>query len=110
MRHVLATAAAAALGLACVAGGDHIAAGPGPDDQMIGLVQAIEIAQAKVPTGVPIRAELEVEDDDDNEAPAYEVQLWVADTRQLMEVEVHAYSGIVLEVEVENGDDDDDDD
>lgn len=77
-------------------------------DQMITLSEAIDVAAAEVPDGFVIEAVLEVEDDDENEPPAYEVVLYVRAEEQLIEVEVDAFSGEVLEVEV--GDDDGEDD
>ena len=77
-------------------------------DQMITLSEAIDVAAAEVPDGFVIEAVLEVEDDDENEPPAYEVVLYVRAEEQLIEVEVDAFSGEVLEVEV--GEDDGEDD
>jgi len=72
---------------------------------MIPLADAIAIARDRVPGGFPVEAALELEDDDENEPPAYEVVLYVAAEQQLIEVEVHAITGEVLEVEVqEDGD------
>jgi|GEM_PF-5976732 len=75
---------------------------------MISLIDAVTIAQAEVPDGMAVEAELELEDDDD--PPAYEVVFFVRDATQLIEVEVHAFTGEVLEVEVDDDDYDDDDD
>ncbi len=79
---------------------------------LIALPEAIAIAQGEVPDGVPVEAELEIEDDDENEPAAYEVGLFDPGTNQLIEVEVDAATGEVLEVEVEDdadeeGEDDD---
>lgn len=83
-------------------------------DSLIGLPAAIAAAQAEVPDGIPVEAELELEDDDENEPAAYEVALFDPGTNELIEVEVDAATGEVLEVEVEDdadeeGEDDDDD-
>lgn len=75
---------------------------------MITLDNAVAIAQAQVPNGFAIEAVLEVEDDDEQEPPAYEVVFWVPATQQVIEVEVHAMTGAVLEVEVEEDGDGED--
>ena len=67
--------------------------------QLISMSRAAEIAVAEV-GGFAVRAELELEDDDENEPPAWEVTVFVSGANDLMEVEVHAMSGEVLEVEV----------
>lgn len=77
--------------------------------KLIGLAKALEIAKAKVPSGVPISAELEIEDEDEKEPPAYEVKFYVSGSDKITEVEVHAMTGKVLEVEQEGAVDDEDD-
>lgn len=79
--------------------------------QMITLADAVAAAQERVPDGFAIEAELEIEDDDENEPPAWEVVFHVAGDNQIVEVEVDAFDGRVLEVEIgEDGEDDDGDD
>ena len=75
---------------------------------MIALDEAVAIAQPQVPNGAPVGAVLEVEDDDENEPPAWEVSFFVAGMNQVISVEVHAHTGAVLEVEVEDDEPDDD--
>ncbi|MBI2896605.1 MAG: PepSY domain-containing protein [Deltaproteobacteria bacterium] len=82
---------------------------------LVGLAEAIAIAQEEVPGGIPVEAGLEIEDDDENEPAAYEVALFDPGTNELIEVEVDAATGDVLEVEVEDdadeeGEDDDSED
>jgi uncharacterized membrane protein YkoI len=78
---------------------------------VISLSEALAIAQQDVPGGFVVEAALELEDDDEQEPPAYEVVLYVAADNQIIEVEVHAITGEVLEVEIEDdGDDDEVDD
>ncbi len=82
---------------------------------LITLERALEIARGEVPEGFPVEAELELEDSDEDEPPAWEVELFVKGDNQLVEVEVHAQTGEVLEIEVEGDrhrhhDDDRDDD
>jgi hypothetical protein len=67
-------------------------------EQMITLEEAVTIARTEVPNGFAVEVQLEVEDDDEQESPAYEIVLYVAEDNQLMEVEVHAATGEVLEV------------
>ena len=74
---------------------------------MLTLSDALAIAQTEVPGGFAVEAELEIEDDDENEPPAYEVVFYVPADDQLVEVEVHAFTGEVLEVEDEDEGDDD---
>ena len=75
--------------------------------QFITLAEAVDIAQLEVPDGFAVEAILEIEDDDENEPPAYEVSLFVDGRNEIIEVEVHALTGEVLEVGVrEDGEDD----
>ena len=76
---------------------------------MLDLSEAVAIAQEQVPNGFAMAVELELEDDDENEPPAYEVLFYESAEDQLIEVEVHAFTGDVLEVEVEEDGGDDDD-
>ncbi len=77
----------------------------------IPITEAIGIALEYLGGGFAIEAELEIEDDDENEPPAYEVVVYLQAESMLMEVEVHAKTGQVLEVEVaEEGDHEDDND
>lgn len=74
---------------------------------LVTLEEAMAIAQTEVPDGYPIGTELELEDDDENEPPAWEVSYFVQGQGHIIEVEVHAFSGEVLEVEIEDDEDDD---
>jgi len=82
---------------------------------LITLARAVELAHAEIPGAFALEAELELEDDDENEPPAYEVTLLVLDDGRVLEVEVHAQTGAVLEIEEEDdlseagGDDEEDD-
>lgn len=79
--------------------------------RFITLAEAVDIAQNEVPDGFAIEAILEIEDDDEDEPPVYEVALFVDGSNEIIEVEVHAETGAVLEVETrENGEDDDEGD
>jgi hypothetical protein len=82
---------------------------PVPPDTtgFIPIAQAIATAQEKVPGGVAVAAQLEIEDDEP-EPPSFEVVLVSAD-RKWVEVEVDAKTGAVLEVETQGEGHDDDD-
>jgi uncharacterized membrane protein YkoI len=66
--------------------------------QLISIAEAIEIARGEV-SGVAVAAVLEIEDDDENEPPAYEVVIFEEGTKAMKAVEVHAETGAVLEIE-----------
>ena len=79
-------------------------------DGMLTLAEALAIAQEAVPDGYPVGAGLELEDDDEEEPPAYEVSLYLAADDQILEVEIHAFTGAILEMEVEEDGGEEDDD
>lgn len=106
----LAMAVLGVLGLgACEGAGSSRAALMADMDlsTLVTLDEARAIAQEQVPDGYLIGAELEIEDDDENEPPAWEVSYFVQGSTQIMEVEVHALTGEVLEVEIEDDSEDD---
>ena len=108
-----ATASIAVLLLAlagCSGGSSSTAAALSEMDleNMLTLDDALAIARAEVPDGYTIGAELELEDDDEDEPPAWEVSLFVPGSATIMEVEIHYQTGEVLEVEVEDDGPDDD--
>ena len=102
-RTLLLSALLAVMAMGCSSGpSKRLAALEGVDTTgMITLARALEIAQGRVPDGFALEAKLELDDDDENEPPAWEVALYVAAQAQVIEVEVHAMTGAVLEVEVE---------
>jgi len=81
-------------------------------DGIVTLQDALAAAQAEVPDGIAIGAQLEIEDDDEVEPAAWEVSFFVPGDDQVIEVEIDASSGDVLEVEIEEdaGEQEDDDD
>ena len=104
---------AALLLLGCQSGtGTSVAALQAADlTSMITLEDAMAAASGQVPGGMPISVVLELEDDDENEPPAWEVSYFVPGTNQIIDVEVDAHTGSVIEVSVEeDGPDDDGDD
>lgn len=68
---------------------------------MLSIAEALAIAQEAVPEGYPVSVALEVEDDDEEEPPAYEVSFYLSAEDQILEVEVDAFTGAILEMEIE---------
>jgi len=77
--------------------------------QLITAEKALSVARAAVPGGVAVELELELDDDGDEPA-TWEALMYVADKRQLVEVEIDAMTASVLEIEVEAEEDDEEDD
>lgn len=101
---------AVALGLAgCEGSGSSRAALMADMDlsTLVTLEEAMAIAQNEVPGGYPVGSVLELEDDDEDEPPAWEVSYFVQGSNHILEVEVHALTGEVLEVEIEDDAEDD---
>jgi len=76
---------------------------------LVPIADALAIGQAQVPGGVPAGVELELDDDDENEPPAWEASFFDPASGQIIEVEIHAMTGQVLGLEVEDDGDECDD-
>ena len=95
-----------ALAAAGCGGGDTSQSSTSVRGDLISEVEAIAIAQAEVPGGAFVRAELDLADDDEAE-PRWELEFYVAADDAIIQVEVHAVTGEVLEIKVEGDEDDD---